>query len=95
MKCWREHSSKEGLIQKKELASANDDLSDYFSQQDQIDELKKEVEKLKALLKSEIKLKSKWKCRYEKTHYAVSKLGRLIITLFFPFILICSGVGDL
>ena len=32
---------------------------------------------------------------YKKTHYAVSKLGRLIITLFFPFILICSGVGDL
>jgi len=48
------------------MNSANDDLSAYFSQQDQIEALKKEVDRLNALLKSEIKLKSKWKCKYEK-----------------------------
>lgn len=66
MKCWREYSSKEGRIYKKEPVSANDDLSDYFSQQDQIEALKKEVDRLNARLKSEVKAKSKWKCKYEK-----------------------------
>ena len=48
------------------LDSANDDIGAYFSQQDEIKELRKEVEQLKKRVEIEIKSKSKWKCKYDK-----------------------------
>jgi hypothetical protein len=63
---WPKDNVKIETIGRNGLDSANDDLGAYFSQQDEINALKKENEHLKKRVEAEIKLKSKWKCKYDK-----------------------------
>jgi hypothetical protein len=43
------------------------ELGSYLSAQDEVKQLRKEVDHLKKRLELEIKLKSKWKCRFNKS----------------------------
>ncbi len=54
------------------------DLAEYFSDKDRIKELELQVKTLENDLKREIKLKSKWKCKYLKDNpvYNQQKLAR-------------------